>query len=174
MCAFSRGRNSASITSIDVVRMSVYLPRNARVQFKAMQLGEIQPLSQGEIDARTGGQKVRGRLAVGMLAPASVYLEAPAPFGAPLFVFAAATDDDATLFAFHTIVFFESVDTSRAPSSLKSTFSTQFECSFNSCLFRPVARSHRMTTLSFEQVAARSPARVTATVLIGCWWPVMA
>jgi hypothetical protein len=43
------------------VRMSVYLPRNARVQFKAMQLaqmsGSLKPLSQGEIDARTGGYK---------------------------------------------------------------------------------------------------------------------
>jgi hypothetical protein len=49
------------------------------------------------LSGRTGGQKVRGRLAVGLAAPASVYLEAPAPFGAPLFVFAAASDDEATL-----------------------------------------------------------------------------
>jgi HCOMODA/2-hydroxy-3-carboxy-muconic semialdehyde decarboxylase len=42
---------------IDVVRMSVYLPRNARVQFKASQLGDVQPLSQGEIEARTSGYK---------------------------------------------------------------------------------------------------------------------
>lgn len=40
---------------IDVVRMSVYLPRNARVQHKAMQLGEVTPLSQGEIESRLAG-----------------------------------------------------------------------------------------------------------------------
>ena len=40
---------------IDVVRMSVYLPRNARVQHKAMQLGELKPLSQGEIESRLSG-----------------------------------------------------------------------------------------------------------------------
>jgi ribulose-5-phosphate 4-epimerase/fuculose-1-phosphate aldolase len=40
---------------IDVVRMSVYLPRNARVQFKASQLGEPKPLSPGEIEARLSG-----------------------------------------------------------------------------------------------------------------------
>jgi ribulose-5-phosphate 4-epimerase/fuculose-1-phosphate aldolase len=40
---------------IDVVRLSVYLPRNARVQFRAMQLGELKPLSAGEIEARLSG-----------------------------------------------------------------------------------------------------------------------
>jgi ribulose-5-phosphate 4-epimerase/fuculose-1-phosphate aldolase len=40
---------------IDVVRMAVYLPRNARVQHKAMQLGEVKPLSQGEIESRLAG-----------------------------------------------------------------------------------------------------------------------
>ena len=40
---------------IDVVRMSVYLPRNARVQYKAMQLGEFKSLSPGEIEARLSG-----------------------------------------------------------------------------------------------------------------------
>jgi len=40
---------------IDVVRMSVYLPRNARVQQRAMQLGEVKPLSQGEIESRLAG-----------------------------------------------------------------------------------------------------------------------
>jgi hypothetical protein len=33
----------------------VYLPRNARVQYKAMQLGEPKPLSTGEINARAAG-----------------------------------------------------------------------------------------------------------------------
>lgn len=42
---------------IDVVRMSVYLPRNARVQHKAMQLGELKPLSQGEIESRLSGYR---------------------------------------------------------------------------------------------------------------------
>ncbi|HET7197461.1 MAG TPA: hypothetical protein VFI86_02255, partial [Burkholderiales bacterium] len=40
---------------IDVVRLSVYLPRNARVQQKAMQLGEFKALSQGEIESRLAG-----------------------------------------------------------------------------------------------------------------------
>lgn len=40
---------------IDVVRLSVYLPRNARVQQRAMQLGEYKPLSPGEIEARLSG-----------------------------------------------------------------------------------------------------------------------
>jgi len=40
---------------IDVVRMSVYLPRNARVQQRAMQMGEYQPLSAGEIESRLSG-----------------------------------------------------------------------------------------------------------------------
>ena len=53
--ALMRGHGfaAAARSLIDVVRMSVYLPRNARVQFKALQLGEITPLSQGEIEART-------------------------------------------------------------------------------------------------------------------------
>ena len=55
--ALMRGHGfaAAARSLIDVVRMSVYLPRNARVQFKAMQLGELKPLSQGEINARTAG-----------------------------------------------------------------------------------------------------------------------
>lgn len=43
-----------------------------------------------------GGRRVRGRLLVGLAAPASAYLEAPAPFGSPLFIFA-AQDDNATV-----------------------------------------------------------------------------
>ncbi len=42
---------------IDVVRLSVYLPRNARVQYRAMQLGELKPLSAGEIETRLSGYK---------------------------------------------------------------------------------------------------------------------
>jgi ribulose-5-phosphate 4-epimerase/fuculose-1-phosphate aldolase len=42
---------------IDVVRVSVYLPRNARVQYKAMQMGGIHPLSPGEIESRVSGYK---------------------------------------------------------------------------------------------------------------------
>jgi ribulose-5-phosphate 4-epimerase/fuculose-1-phosphate aldolase len=57
--ALMRGHGfaAAARSLIDVVRMSVYLPRNARVQFKAMQLGELTPLSAGEIEARTSGYK---------------------------------------------------------------------------------------------------------------------
>ena len=40
--------------------------------------------------------RVRGRLLAGLAAPASLYMEAPAPFGAPLFVLG-ARDDAATL-----------------------------------------------------------------------------
>jgi hypothetical protein len=42
------------------------------------------------------GRRMRGRLAVGLAAPASAYVEAPAPFGSPHFVLA-AEDDNATL-----------------------------------------------------------------------------
>ena len=57
--ALMRGHGfaAAARSLIDVVRMSVYLPRNARVQFKAMQLGEVKPLSKGEIESRTSGYK---------------------------------------------------------------------------------------------------------------------
>jgi ribulose-5-phosphate 4-epimerase/fuculose-1-phosphate aldolase len=55
--ALMRGHGfaAAARSLIDVVRMSVYLPRNARVQQKAMQLGELKPLSTGEINARAAG-----------------------------------------------------------------------------------------------------------------------
>jgi ribulose-5-phosphate 4-epimerase/fuculose-1-phosphate aldolase len=57
--ALMRGHGfaAAARSLIDVVRMSVYLPRNARVQFRAMQLGELKALSKGEIEARTSGYK---------------------------------------------------------------------------------------------------------------------
>ena len=57
--ALMRGHGfaAAARSLIDVVRMSVYLPRNARVQQAAMRIGEIKPLSKGEIDARTSGYK---------------------------------------------------------------------------------------------------------------------
>jgi len=55
--ALMRGHGfaAAARSLIDVVRMSVYLPRNARVQQKAAQLGEFKPLSIGEINARAAG-----------------------------------------------------------------------------------------------------------------------
>jgi len=55
--ALMRGHGfaAAARSLIDVVRMSVYLPRNARVQYKAMQMGKVTPLSRGEIEARTSG-----------------------------------------------------------------------------------------------------------------------
>ena len=57
--ALMRGHGfaAAARSLIDVVRMSVYLPRNARVQFKAMQLGALKPLSAGEIESRVTGYK---------------------------------------------------------------------------------------------------------------------
>jgi ribulose-5-phosphate 4-epimerase/fuculose-1-phosphate aldolase len=56
--ALMRGHGFAAAASslIEVVRMSVYLPRNARALLKAKQLGgEIKYLSQGEIEARNRG-----------------------------------------------------------------------------------------------------------------------
>ena len=57
--ALMRGHGfaAAARSVIEVVRMSVYLPRNARVQFKASQLGKVKPLSPGEIEARNSGYK---------------------------------------------------------------------------------------------------------------------
>jgi HCOMODA/2-hydroxy-3-carboxy-muconic semialdehyde decarboxylase len=56
--ALMRGHGfaAAARSLIEVVRMSVYLPRNARALMGAVQLGgKIKPLSQGEIDARNRG-----------------------------------------------------------------------------------------------------------------------
>jgi HCOMODA/2-hydroxy-3-carboxy-muconic semialdehyde decarboxylase len=56
--ALMRGHGfaSAACSIIEVVRMSVYLPRNARALLRAKQLGgEITYLRQGEIDARNRG-----------------------------------------------------------------------------------------------------------------------
>ena len=58
--ALMRGHGfaAAARSLIDVVRMSIYLPRNARVQMNALRLGgDIKPLSRGEIDARLSGYK---------------------------------------------------------------------------------------------------------------------
>jgi ribulose-5-phosphate 4-epimerase/fuculose-1-phosphate aldolase len=55
--ALMRGHGfvAAARSLIEVVRMSVYVPRNARVQYKALQLGQLKPLSRGEIEARNAG-----------------------------------------------------------------------------------------------------------------------
>jgi ribulose-5-phosphate 4-epimerase/fuculose-1-phosphate aldolase len=57
--ALMRGHGfaAAARSIIDVVRMSVYLPRNARVQMAAMQMGKYKPLSEGEIASRAAGYK---------------------------------------------------------------------------------------------------------------------
>jgi ribulose-5-phosphate 4-epimerase/fuculose-1-phosphate aldolase len=57
--ALMRGHGfaAAARSLIEVVRMSVYIPRNARVQMAAMQLGAVKPLSAGEIAARNAGYK---------------------------------------------------------------------------------------------------------------------
>jgi ribulose-5-phosphate 4-epimerase/fuculose-1-phosphate aldolase len=58
--ALMRGHGfaSAARSLIEVVRMSVYLPRNARALQRAMQLGgDIKYLSEGEIAARAGGYR---------------------------------------------------------------------------------------------------------------------
>jgi len=52
------GFSSAARSLIEVVRLSVYLPRNARALMRAKQLGgDIKYLSQGEIDARNRGYR---------------------------------------------------------------------------------------------------------------------
>jgi len=57
--ALMRGHGfvAAARSLIEVVRMSIYVPRNARVQMTAMQLGAVKPLSRGEIEARNAGYK---------------------------------------------------------------------------------------------------------------------
>jgi ribulose-5-phosphate 4-epimerase/fuculose-1-phosphate aldolase len=49
------GFAAAATSVVDVVRMSVYLPRNARALIKGLQMGDVKPLSQGEIGARARG-----------------------------------------------------------------------------------------------------------------------
>lgn len=48
------------------------------------------------VSGRIAGRRARGRLLAGLSTPASAYLDAPAPFGASAFIFA-AHDDDAML-----------------------------------------------------------------------------
>jgi len=49
------GFAAAAGSIVDVVRMSIYLPRNARALMNALRLGEVKPLSKGEIGARSRG-----------------------------------------------------------------------------------------------------------------------
>ena len=51
------GFAAAARSLIEVVRMSVYTPRNARALLAALPLGDVKPLSRGEIDARNAGYK---------------------------------------------------------------------------------------------------------------------
>ena len=51
------GFTAAAASLIEVIRLSVYLPRNARVQLGAMQMGKFKPLSEGEIAARAAVYK---------------------------------------------------------------------------------------------------------------------
>jgi ribulose-5-phosphate 4-epimerase/fuculose-1-phosphate aldolase len=57
--ALMRGHGfaAAAPSLAEVVRIAVYLPRNARAQFAAMQIGKIKPLSEGEIAARSSSYK---------------------------------------------------------------------------------------------------------------------
>src|SRR5580704_6652124 len=58
--ALMRGHGfaAAAASIIEVVRLSVYLPRNARVQMNALRMGgKPKPLSKGEIAARAAGYK---------------------------------------------------------------------------------------------------------------------
>jgi hypothetical protein len=48
------------------------------------------------VSGRVGGRRMRARLVVGVAEPSSAYIEAPAPFGSPIFVFT-ANGEDATL-----------------------------------------------------------------------------
>ena len=61
--ALMRGHGfaSAARSIIEVVRLSVYLPRNARVQMNVMRMGgKPKPLSKGEIAARAASYKPHG------------------------------------------------------------------------------------------------------------------
>ena len=60
--ALMRGHGfaAAARSIIEVVRIAVYLPRNARVQLAAMQIGAYKPLYDGEIAARSAGYKPYG------------------------------------------------------------------------------------------------------------------
>jgi ribulose-5-phosphate 4-epimerase/fuculose-1-phosphate aldolase len=49
------GFAAAAGSIVDVVRMSIYLPRNARALMNGLRLGDVKPLSDGEIRARTRG-----------------------------------------------------------------------------------------------------------------------
>jgi HCOMODA/2-hydroxy-3-carboxy-muconic semialdehyde decarboxylase len=49
------GFAAAAGSIVDVVRMSIYLPRNARALMNGLRLGEVKPLSKGEIGARSRG-----------------------------------------------------------------------------------------------------------------------
>ncbi len=51
------GFAAAAASLIEAVRLSVYLPRNARVQLAAMQMGAFKRLSEGEIAARAADYK---------------------------------------------------------------------------------------------------------------------
>jgi ribulose-5-phosphate 4-epimerase/fuculose-1-phosphate aldolase len=53
------GFAAGAASIIEVVRMSIYLPRNARAQLNGLRLGQIKPLSAGEIAARAGGANFR-------------------------------------------------------------------------------------------------------------------
>jgi HCOMODA/2-hydroxy-3-carboxy-muconic semialdehyde decarboxylase len=55
--ALMRGHGfaAAAASIVDVVRMSIYLPRNARALMNALRLGGVKPLSAGEIAARRSG-----------------------------------------------------------------------------------------------------------------------
>jgi ribulose-5-phosphate 4-epimerase/fuculose-1-phosphate aldolase len=46
------GFAAAGATIQDVVRLSVYLPVNARVMSAAMSMGKFKPLAQGELESR--------------------------------------------------------------------------------------------------------------------------
>jgi hypothetical protein len=53
--------------------------------------------AEASVAGSAGGRRIsRGRLLLGLAAPASARIEAPAPFGAPVFIFV-AVGDDATL-----------------------------------------------------------------------------
>jgi hypothetical protein len=53
--------------------------------------------AEAAVSGEVGGRRMRARLVVGVAEPSSAYIEAPAPFGSPIFLFA-ARGEDATLF----------------------------------------------------------------------------
>ncbi len=97
VAAFVTASCAASLTKLPA---GPGTPADDAVGVLAQALAACQRVNSLSAEVRVGGkagrQRLRGRLVAGLVAPETAYLEAPAPFGAPVFIFA-ANGDDATL-----------------------------------------------------------------------------